>query len=97
MRSLAKLLTEHALVVLVALAATVATPQVAFAEGVDAPEATDTQEKDPNDVTPPAATPEVRGGGCTSVCLNSGEDPYRCEEDCVFVTDEKSTTPACEG
>lgn len=97
MRRLAKFLTEHRALAVFFLTVGLATPTVAFAERlVDPTEATDTTATDPNDVAPPAPTDEVRGAGCTSVCLSSGEDPYRCEEDCVFVTDEKSAV-ACEG
>ncbi len=98
MRSLAKNLTELVpMLALLAALGLLSLPETAHAElVVESPDAATAPENDPNDVVAPSTTDEV-SKGCTAVCLNSGEDPYRCEEDCVFVTDEKSATQACEG
>jgi hypothetical protein len=74
---------------LLATLAGLALPRPAYAETVVAPldPVAPAAQDGADDVAPPSATDEVRSKSCTAVCLKSGEDPYRCEEDCVFVTE----------
>lgn len=97
MRSLPRLTLEG---LLLATLVGLALPRPAYAETVApqdpvAPAAQD----DADDVAPPSATDKARSKSCTAACLQSGEDPYRCDEDCVFVTEtdgDGAATQRCD-
>ena len=96
MRSLARLTVGG---LLLAALAWLALPRTAAAELVVAPAEAPNSSSDADvDVVLTSPTDEVRTNSCTAVCLQSGEDPYRCEEDCVFVTEDATDVAAhCAG